>query len=290
MYTSKIIKAHCKHTGQYFIIEAEKSGVVFFASKFYPITNDIARTIKSEISPLALQTNSELPKCSVCGSRRVGHGHDDSHKCSCEKSKDNKQCIYCGGLVYDDIGETDIFVKTKEEHFDVFFVMDASGSMYGQLKNAANATRALIKDLEKLKNTYYFIPFASTFKYLIKNEMNIDHINSALLTYQSDKSNVGAGTNGRVMDFIKDDIINSKRPVRVIIVTDGQWDEQARALTIRNEIINKKQDIEIVAIGIGAAKNSFLQQLGTIKEFSKVIDSGKLENTFMEISKMLRTK
>ena len=110
---SKIIKAHCKNTGQYFVIEAEKDGFTYFATSIKEITQKEAETIKSEVTPLALQTSSKLPKCKICGSRKVGHGHGEDHVCECGKTKGDKQCIYCGGLTYDAVGVSAIAVKKK---------------------------------------------------------------------------------------------------------------------------------------------------------------------------------
>lgn len=289
MNATKILKAHCTNTGQYFVIEAEKNGAVYFATKFYPITLEQAKQIKSEIFPVALQTGGNLPKCKTCGSRRVAHGHGVV-KCSCSNNHDD-QSIYCGNLVFDRIGETNVMTTQVLGRYDVYFVMDASGSMgmYG-LKNAAKAVQSFIQNLNDQDNIYNFVPFGASYTYLVKNEKDLTHITKALDIYKKDKSNVGYSTNGQVIEYIKSDVINSKRPVRIIVVTDGYWDNEKYAFDARREILNSKKDVEIMAIGIDGANQQFLSSFGTVAEFSKLIDASKLESTLLDISRMMKVK
>jgi len=291
MTSTKILKAHCKKRGQYFFIEVEKDGFAFFANSINQITLEEASKVKSEISPLALQTSSKLPKCKTCGSRRVGHGHGNDHVCTCDQTACDAQCIYCDNLVYDKIGEVDVIqVKPKIESYDVFFVMDASGSMMHDLVAAANAARTFIDGLKDQNNTYFYVPFGSTYKYLVKAESDITKIYSFLRIYEQDKSNVGAGTNGDVIEFIKNEVVISKKPVRIIILTDGVWDSENKAIIARNEILRLKKDVEFLAIGIGSANSTFLKKLGTVDKFSKVIEVSNLESTFRDMSKYLSVK
>lgn len=292
MNSSKILKAHLENTRQYFIIEVEKRGSVFLATNIAPITTDEAQKLKSEIAPIALQTTDDLPACKICGSRRVAHGHDGDTPLDLEQNKKNKQIIYCRGLVFDAIGDTALTVErvVKQPTYDIYFVMDASGSMDKDLGNAAKAARGLVSELQDMNNNYYFIAFGSTSSFLVKKETDTSKVFKAITVYEKDESGVGYTTDGNVLWEVKEEVMKSKNNCKIIILTDGAWDNEYDAIKARDELLRLRPTTEIIAVGIGSANEKFLTKIRTVDKFTKNIKSDNLVETFKDISKMLSFK
>lgn len=102
MEGTKLIKAFCEKTGQYFALEVKKYGAKWKVVNVTHLSKDEARIVSSEIEQSSFETNENLLPCLKCGTRKVGG-------CSC--SKKNRQCgagmkyqfdcIYCDRLKVD---------------------------------------------------------------------------------------------------------------------------------------------------------------------------------------------
>ena len=102
MKDTKVVKAYCKKTKQYYALEVKKSGTEWKVVNMTFMSKDEAKVVSSEIKQNKFETNKTLLACSACGSRVVGG-------CSCSKKKHscfvgmkyNFDCIYCSDFIID---------------------------------------------------------------------------------------------------------------------------------------------------------------------------------------------
>ena len=102
MNETKILKAFCRKTGNYYCLEVCKFGRDWKVVNMAGMTDDEAKNVASEVKPESLQTADSLIACSGCGSRKVGG-------CACPKNKHNCSrgmgyqfdCVYCNELSID---------------------------------------------------------------------------------------------------------------------------------------------------------------------------------------------
>lgn len=102
MVETKLVKAHCTKTNQYFGLEVKQFGGIWKVVNMINLSNDEARVVVSEVKQATFETNKNLIPCLKCGNRKIGG-------CSCAKKKhqcspDMKyhfDCAYCDELKVD---------------------------------------------------------------------------------------------------------------------------------------------------------------------------------------------
>lgn len=281
----KYIKVYCKKTKRYGMITTDKNNGAEQITNFYEIDDDTAKNIETAYTGTLPPVSSALKACAECG-KRTARCCDKTHKCKVGKGELWYQCLYCSGL------EICGSEPTAGGSADIYFLMDQSGSMSDDdRRQAANAVRAMVQSLEGSGNAYHFVAWASDSTYIFRNETNLKKMSSALYAYENETERIGYSTDAaKALRYIKSDVLSCKRAVRILLVTDGGFDNTDDAVAARNELLANK-NVEILAIGVTGAVESALRRVGTVAAFSKVVGgSAALTSTFEEIAEALKKK
>lgn len=98
---TKIVKAYCEKTGQYFALEVDKFVFKWKVVNFLPMSAEESSLVTSEVSQSEFYTNENLLACPNCKTRKIGG-------CSCVDrrgcrgaDKELINCAYCKHLKLD---------------------------------------------------------------------------------------------------------------------------------------------------------------------------------------------
>lgn len=279
----KYIKTYCSKTKTYGLVTVGENNGVLQVINFYEIDEDTAKSIVTSHDGPLPAVSSYLKPCASCGGR-IPRCCDKKKQCRVGQRELWYQCLYCSNL--------EISEEKTESAAEFFFLMDNSGSMsFNDRGEAAKAVNRMIQSLQGKGNTYSFVAWGSDAGYVFYKQTNLTKIGAALLLYRSGRcGHSGSTAADLALRYIQKDVVYSKKPVRIILVTDGYFDDLPAAIAARNELL-VKQNVEIVAIGVTGADQGTLSSIGTVPEFSKVIgDSTGLTSTFEQIAEILKKK
>jgi len=280
--SKKYIKTFCPKVKCYGLITAESNNGAFQITNFYEIDDDTAKNIETAHDGVLPPVSANLKPCATCG-KRIAKCCDKTKQCRVNKGELWYQCLYCSGL------EISQDVKASDSA-EFYFLMDESGSMSdSDKKEAANAVRKMVQSLQGNGNAYSFVAWGSDAGYVFHNETNISKMSSALSSYENGTTGHGGSTAADLaLAYIKRDVLRSSKPVRIILVTDGEFDDEGAAIRERNALLSNR-NVEILAIGVTGANQSTLSKIGTVAAFSKVVgDSNALTSTFEQIADVLK--
>ncbi len=281
--TKKYIKTYCPVSKAYGLITAESSNGSMVITNFYEIDKDTAKSIQTEHTGALPPVSSYLKACASCGSRMAGCCNK-KRQCPVPKGELWHQCLYCSAM---EICKN----ESVDSAADIYFLLDQSGSMSADDRGqAVKAVKNMVQSLSGRGNTYSFVAWGSNAGYLFKKEASTVKINLALTAYHTGATPYGGSTAAdRAFAEIENDVRHSERPVRIIFVTDGGFDDTEAAVRARNAVLAANKNVEILAIGVTGAIQSALDKIGTVKSFTKVIGStSALTSTFEEIAKRLK--
>lgn len=282
--TKKYIKMYCPKTKCYGLITAEVSNGIWKVTNFYEIDNDTAKNIHTNHEGAMYSVSSNLKPCADCGRRDVGCC-DKSRGCKVPKGQLWYQCLFCSSL--------QVASEASSGGAAIYFLLDQSGSMSSSDRaEASRAVQTMMQALQGDGNTYSFVAWGSNAGYLFRNETNLSKMSSALYDYESGRSPYGGSTAAHLaFECIRRDVAGSKKPVRIIFVTDGGFDNDSAAAAARDAVLAAYKDVEIVAIGTTGAYEPSLRRIGTVPAFSKVVGgTSALTSTFEDIANALKSK
>ena len=280
--TKKYIKTYCSKSKCYGLITAEINNGAWKITNFYGIDNETAKSISTSHEGALYPVSAHLKPCASCGKRSVGCC-DKSKGCPVPKGELWYQCLFCSGL--------EISRETSSGGADIYFLLDQSGSMTdNDRREAAKAVRSMTQSLQGNGNTYSFVAWGSDAGYLFRNETGMAKMDAALSSYESGSTPYGGSTAAdRAFNLIRDGVRGATRPVRIIFVTDGGFNDDAAAGRARDAILNANKNVEILAIGVTGAIEASLRRIGTVPKFSKVVGgTSALTSTFEDIAKILK--
>ena len=102
MKNTKLLKAYCRKTGQYFCFEMAKLSGSWKAVNMIWLTNDESKIICSEINQSEYYSHTNLLPCLKCGSRKLGGCNCSSKNHPCTLGmKYQFDCSYCSELIWD---------------------------------------------------------------------------------------------------------------------------------------------------------------------------------------------
>ena len=278
--SKKYVKVYCPQSKCHGLVTIEKNNGVDQVVNFYEIDNDTANKIKTDYEGNLPMVSQHLKPCADTG-RREPKCCDKKRSCKVKTGELWYQCLYCSNLE---------LARESSGGAEFYFLLDASGSMSDRdREEASKAVSKMMQSLQGNGNTYSFVPWACRATYLFHRETNLYKMNSALSQYENDLCDVGGSTAAdEAFEFIYSDVMSAKKPVRIILVTDGYFNDDVSAVRARDSLLRKK-DVEILAIGITGANASTLKRIGTVPAFSKVVGgSSALTSTFEEIAQLLK--
>lgn len=282
MEDKKYVKVYCKKANKYGLVTIEKSNGYDKITNFYEIDDATAAKIQTSFTGNLPEVSMYL-KPNAVGGARTPRSTDKSRQCSVKKGELWYQCIYCSAL--------EISNTVAASACDIYFLMDESGSMaYSDRKEGAAAVSKLVQSLSGAGNVYSFVAWGSDAGYVFQNSTNAVEINRASQLYVDGLTGHSGSTDAaEAFRYIASDVARAKKPVRIIFVTDGYFDDEDAAVRERNRLLASNRNVEILAIGITGASQSSLSRIGTVPAFSKVVGgSSALTSTFEQIAETLK--
>ena len=277
----KYCKLYCGVKKLYGLATIEAMQGKDVVTNFQPIDKKTADGIDNQGITILPVINSNLLE-SVDNGKRIPLSIDRSKQCNLKNGELRYQCIYCNKLE---------IAKSNTGSFSIYFLLDNSGSMSKNDRHEGElAVRKLISTLKEMDNDYSFIPWGSDAGYLFQRTKNISEIEKGLKQYTDGISKYGGSTDAAgAFNLIKSDVKYDPKPVVIILVTDGGFDDDRAAIDARNKVLSQKQGTEIIAIGVTGAKEKNIEAIGTISNFSKIVgDSTQLSKTFVDVAEFLK--
>lgn len=276
------IKTYCPGNRSYGIVVTEKVNGTEQITNFYGIDRETAESIKTSYEGRLPEVSGSLKPCTQCGERRP-MCCDKHRKCPVKKGEMWYQCLYCSSM--------EIVNDKPDTGSDIYFLMDNSASMSAaDREEASDAVKNMIQSLEGMNNRYSFVAWASKAGYIFRNESNLLKIEHALADYRNGNCEyTGSTAAEKALRCIKNDVLRSERPAKIILVTDGQFDSTEAAVKARDALLNNQRSVEIMAVGVTGADEDTLKMIGTVRAFSRVVGSTKaLLSTFEQIAEELK--
>ncbi|GCE31239.1 molecular chaperone DnaK [Dictyobacter alpinus] len=169
----------------------------------------------------------------------------------------------------------------QQRQLTVYLAFDLSGSMSGRpLEEAKRAAREFMRQCDLQSTSIGLISFsdrATIDLHATNNKKKIEQAIDGLAIGRT-----GFGNLAHPFDDIHALLKKQSDARYAVVLTDGRWVNQARAITAAQ--ICHRELIEIIAIGFGGADRNFLAQIASSSEQSLFTDLGKLTETFSTIA------
>lgn len=173
-------------------------------------------------------------------------------------------------------------------HLSILVAVDLSGSMSGNpLRQAQKAAKKFVTEIDLSHASLGLIAFADKVKVtqdLCQNardlEKGIDRWSQLM-----SRGDVGWGNDTDPFSQALKLLDERDDPRFIIVLTDGVWYNQARAIQRARKC--HEEGIEIIAIGFGGADRAFLKAIATSDESALFTDLSKLVVSFSKIAQVL---
>ena len=170
---------------------------------------------------------------------------------------ENDYCFYYKfdpSTIIDDNIDTDNTLN-KDFKGNFIFILDRSGSMYGNRISLANTS--LIYFLKSLPENSKFniISFGSDYSVLNEENkiINNENIQNAISSIEEFDADMGGTEISNVLDAIKNKYLEKEYKNRIFILTDGCVFDEDKCFKLIEEMINLKEyDISFSTLGIGS--------------------------------------
>lgn len=166
-------------------------------------------------------------------------------------------------------------LKSSVLSVTVVICIDTSASMDGCLAQAKRAAKKLVSTLDMSCTSVAVISFETSVSVLLNPTKDMNKINTTI-----SQLTVGGGTE-EPMTTAYHLLQNFATERFIVILTDGVWCNSDRAIQVSGSC--KRDGIEILAMGIGSADESFLRQLSTMDDMNVLTDVGSMVNAFGNI-------
>ena len=281
MSIKKYCKLYCSKRDLYGLATIEKLNMTDYITNFQPLDKQDADKMENEgISSLPMVNTNLLP--SEDNGKRIPLAVDRSNKCELFRGGLTFQCLYCNRLSV---------TRSLHGGFSIYFLMDNSGSMDGSDRaEGSRAVRNLMQSMSTMDNEYSFVPWGSNAGFLFDHMRSISEIEPALRKYENGTAGFSGSTAAHKAFFtVQSHVAKDTKPVVIIFVTDGGFDDERAAKEARNKVLASNEDVNIIAIGVTGAYERNLKEIGTIDSFSKVAgDSRQLTQAFMDVAAFLK--
>lgn len=182
-------------------------------------------------------------------------------------------------------------VATKEGSLqgEVCLLIDLSGSMSGGgLEAASDAANQFVSQIDLSLLHVGVVGFATSVKGLLQPTDDQSAVRRVIRTsnLKQAATKTGYGTHNPL--GILPSLFSMDSPNKIaIILTDGEWCDQATAIT--DAASANRLGIETIAIGIDAADEAFLRKISSRKDLSELTDLSHLSESFSKIARVINT-
>jgi molecular chaperone DnaK len=175
----------------------------------------------------------------------------------------------------------------------VIIAVDLSGSMCGKpLNEAMKAANKFVEQLDLSNASIALMPFADKVDVNQRLTGNAKELQRGIAEWYrmcntdgNCKWPVGGGNDAQPFDDALDILRKQDDPRFIIVLTDGVWSHQSKAIASAKKC--KEAGIEIIAIGFGGADRDFLKKIATSDENALLTDMGGLVSSFGKIAQEL---
>lgn len=169
----------------------------------------------------------------------------------------------------------------------VYLAFDISGSMSGDpLSEAKKAAKGFVEGMNLDYSSVGLIVFSNNIKTILKASQKEKKIYEAIDEIIVGETGYGSSANpfNEIYNLLK----NQDGKKFAIVLADGVWSSQNKAITEAKKC--HKSDIDIVAIGFGGADESFLTEIASSEEGSIFTTQEGLVKTFSTIAQEISSK
>ncbi|AEF80728.1 Hsp70 family protein [Leadbettera azotonutricia] len=173
--------------------------------------------------------------------------------------------------------------KAKEETF-VMLAVDVSGSMSGApLKDAQDAMCSFVSQMD-MSATQVGVVAVSDNSEVVQHLTSDAKKCSAAIRHIS-CGQTGYGNSAHPFTEIRNELSGRRGRRFAIILADGVWDAQDKAITAAKKC--HSENIEVAAIGFGAADECFLQNISSSNANALFVSQSELTRTFGKIAQSM---
>ncbi|HEU4710274.1 MAG TPA: Hsp70 family protein [Pyrinomonadaceae bacterium] len=165
-------------------------------------------------------------------------------------------------------------------HKIVYLTIDVSGSMSGNpLEEAKKAVQKFVTGSDLTHTSVGLISFSDSAHVVVEATQDGNKLNRG-----AEKLSIDGGTS-EPLTFVHSQLKNQKNPRYCVVLTDGQWSGQERAIKTAKAM--QEEGIEIIAVGFGSANVEFLRRIATSDESAFLISSTEIGSAFENIAQEL---
>jgi len=181
----------------------------------------------------------------------------------------------------------DAHTAANHEHLTIYLAFDLSGSMSGTpLREAQRAAEAFVQQCDLTTTSIGLISFSDTVLVELNATQDERQLYRAIRNLQIGRT--GYSNKAHPFKHIYR-LLKDVRGLRyAIVLADGVWIHQKAA--IREAKRCHKEQIEVIAVGFGAADEAFLQAIASSTEQSLFTDLNSLTETFSTIAQEITEK
>jgi molecular chaperone DnaK len=177
--------------------------------------------------------------------------------------------------------EAEVFVP---ETLSIFLSVDVSGSMSGEpLADAQNAMCAFVDDIDLSSGKIGIIAVSDRAELALPLTDNAEKCKKAIRRITVGQT--GYGNEAHPFDLIRKEHGNRKGRRFAVILADGVWSYQDKAVRAAKEC--HKANIEIAAIGFGGADERFLRDISSSDANALKVNQSELTRTFGSIAQSM---
>lgn len=170
------------------------------------------------------------------------------------------------------------------QHALIYLAFDLSGSMSGRpLSAAKDAAQAFLQNTDLSHCSLGLMSFSDRVFANLKACQNARQIEGVLDSLEVGKT--GVGNRADPFTELKALLGSASGPRFAVVLTDGEWYYQEKAVVHAQEC--KDRGIEIIAVGFGDADKAFLKKIASSDEASFFTTLGGLPETFSTIAQVM---
>jgi molecular chaperone DnaK len=169
-------------------------------------------------------------------------------------------------------------------HVTAYLAFDLSGSMTGKpLAEAQKAARGFVANTDLAHCSIGIIGFSDAVRTGLTASQDARQIEQAIGNLTAGET--GYGNADDPFDELRHRMGGGDGPRFAIVLADGLWDDQPRAVARARRC--KESGIDVIAIGFGGADGNFLKAIASSDETSFFTSLGGLADTFCDVAQLL---
>ncbi|MCL1988203.1 MAG: VWA domain-containing protein [Firmicutes bacterium] len=247
--------AKCQHTNKIYGVRVEEKGKdKWWATWTFPIKPEVATRegYSEQPFPADIQYEKNYPGCPYC-----------------QQFEDLKTGSISNG-----------------QKADVYLAVDLSGSMGGNpLSEAKKAMIDFVAQMNAKQIRIGIIAFATGKSHVLELTDNYENVKRKINALTVGYDGIGGGNASEPFTLARPILEKNEGMKYILVLTDGEWCDLDERWAISEAKKCHKSKIEVIALGFGGVKKSFLDAIASSKEFSKLTTLNNLSDAFTGFAK-----